>query len=60
MNEIKMFTWTERRVIDQNWQAQETSEQVKNPGIKNALTQQISSNIKVIKARLEEVVDAGK
>jgi hypothetical protein len=52
-----MLTWTDRRIIDQNWAAQADIELVTDKEIKNALSQQIASNIRVIRDRLREVAN---
>lgn len=52
-----MFTWTDRRVIDQNWQAHSDKELVTDDKLKNVLSEQISSNIRIIRDRLREIAD---
>lgn len=58
MKEIggKMLTWTERRAIEHGWESHALIEQVTNPEMKKALEEHTLANIRVIQARMKEIV----
>lgn len=51
-----MLTWTERRAIEHGWESHALIEQVTNPEMKKALEEHTLANIRVIQARMKEIV----